>query len=213
MNCDHFCRVYTFRVCVISKVISLTYRSCGRCGPAIVQSAETADRENKGAPLPPTFYYHFIQSIMSQRQSMICELLFPSSILVVKMNRKTLVIVLETEIYIYDISNMRLQHVIETRPTPKRSSPSRAPPITHTLHIPPQCQFPRRFPLITDTTRAVTRSCSIGRRAALLYQVSHRLPNHPCAQGADLRARIEQHPHAPRDGLGEGHRHPCVGRP
>jgi autophagy-related protein 18 len=54
-----------------------------------------------------------------QRQSMICELLFPSSILAVKLNRKTLVIVLETEIYIYDISNMRLLHVIETTPNPE----------------------------------------------------------------------------------------------
>ena len=35
------------------------------------------------------------------------------------MNRKTLVIVLEAEIYIYDISNMRLQHVIETTPNPE----------------------------------------------------------------------------------------------
>lgn len=50
---------------------------------------------------------------------MICELLFPSSILAVKLNRKTLVIVLENEIYIYDISNMRLQHVIETTPNPE----------------------------------------------------------------------------------------------
>lgn len=50
---------------------------------------------------------------------MICELLFPSSILAVKMNRKTLVIVLEAEIYIYDISNMRLLHVIETTPNPE----------------------------------------------------------------------------------------------
>jgi autophagy-related protein 18 len=50
---------------------------------------------------------------------MICELLFPSSILAVKLNRKTLVIVLEVEIYIYDISNMRLLHVIETTPNPE----------------------------------------------------------------------------------------------
>ena len=49
---------------------------------------------------------------------MICELLFPSSILSVKLNRKSLVIVLEMEIYIYDISNMRLLHVIETTPNP-----------------------------------------------------------------------------------------------
>jgi hypothetical protein len=59
-----------------------------------------------------------------QRQSMICELLFPSSILAVKLNRKTLVIVLETEIYIYDISNMRLLHVIETTPNPEGQSMS-----------------------------------------------------------------------------------------
>jgi autophagy-related protein 18 len=50
---------------------------------------------------------------------MICELLFPSSILAVKLNRKSLVIVLEMEIYIYDISNMRLLHVIETSPNPE----------------------------------------------------------------------------------------------
>ena len=50
---------------------------------------------------------------------MICELLSPSSILAVKLNRKSLVIVLEMEIYIYDISNMRLLHVIETSPNPE----------------------------------------------------------------------------------------------
>ncbi|KAK7038843.1 autophagy protein [Paramarasmius palmivorus] len=60
-----------------------------------------------------------LQIVNTKRQSMICELLFPSSILAVKMNRKTLVIVLESEIYIYDISNMRLLHVIETTPNPE----------------------------------------------------------------------------------------------
>ncbi|KAF9818054.1 hypothetical protein IEO21_03015 [Rhodonia placenta] len=59
-----------------------------------------------------------LQIVNTKRQSMICELLFPSSILAVKLNRKTLVIVLEVEIYIYDISNMRLMHVIETTPNP-----------------------------------------------------------------------------------------------
>jgi len=59
-----------------------------------------------------------LQIVNTKRQSMICELLFPSSILSVKLNRKTLVIVLENEIYIYDISNMRLLHVIETTPNP-----------------------------------------------------------------------------------------------
>ncbi len=42
---------------------------------------------------------------------MICELLFPSSILAVKLNRKTLVIVLETEIYIYRY----FKHAVVTR--------------------------------------------------------------------------------------------------
>jgi hypothetical protein len=86
---------------------------------------------------------------------MICELLFPSSILAVKLNRKTLVIVLEVEIYIYDISNMRLLHIIETTPNPEgkrtnyqlheksrvelrqQRAPSHHPLTTLTLHIRP----------------------------------------------------------------------------
>ncbi|KAF9490949.1 WD40 repeat-like protein [Pleurotus eryngii] len=60
-----------------------------------------------------------LQIVNTKRQTMICELLFPSSILAVKMNRRTLVIVLETEVYIYDISNMRLLHVIETTANPE----------------------------------------------------------------------------------------------
>ncbi|RPD61269.1 WD40 repeat-like protein [Lentinus tigrinus ALCF2SS1-6] len=59
-----------------------------------------------------------LQIVNTKRQSMICELPFPSSILAVKLNRKTPVIVLEVEIYIYDISNMKLLHVIETTPNP-----------------------------------------------------------------------------------------------
>ena len=48
-----------------------------------------------------------------QRNSIICELLFPSA---VKLNRQPLVIVLEVEIYIYDINNMWLVHVVKTSP-------------------------------------------------------------------------------------------------
>jgi len=72
-----------------------------------------------GAADQPSSSPRKLQIVNTKRQSMICELLFPSSILAVKMNRKTLVIVLEAEIYIYDISNMRLQHVIETTPNPE----------------------------------------------------------------------------------------------
>lgn len=54
----------------------------------------------------------------TQRQSTICELIFPTSVLAVKMNRKRLIVVLESEIYIYDISTMKLLHTIETGPNP-----------------------------------------------------------------------------------------------
>ena len=71
----------------------------------------------KVRPRPPRTLERSADRPWAQRQSMICELLFPSSILAVKMNRRSLVIVLEAEIYIYDISNMRLLHVIETMPS------------------------------------------------------------------------------------------------
>lgn len=53
-----------------------------------------------------------------QRQSTICELTFPTRILSIKMNRKRLVVVLEDQIYVYDISNMNMLHTIETSPNP-----------------------------------------------------------------------------------------------
>ncbi|KAJ7758587.1 hypothetical protein B0H14DRAFT_2634672 [Mycena olivaceomarginata] len=62
-----------------------------------------------------------LQIVNTKRQSMICELLF---ILAVKLNRKTLVIVLKMEIYMYDISNMRLLHVIQTAEAICALSPS-----------------------------------------------------------------------------------------
>ncbi|KIO18292.1 hypothetical protein M407DRAFT_84119 [Tulasnella calospora MUT 4182] len=71
-----------------------------------------------GAADQPSSSPRKLQIVNTKRQSMICELLFPSSILAVKLNRKTLVVVLEVEIYIYDISNMKLLHVIETTKNP-----------------------------------------------------------------------------------------------
>lgn len=53
-----------------------------------------------------------------QRQSTICELSFQTTILAVKLNRRRLVVVLEERIYIYDISNMKLLHELETSPNP-----------------------------------------------------------------------------------------------
>jgi autophagy-related protein 18 len=61
---------------------------------------------------------NFPAKIVEQRQTTICELTFPTSILAVKLNRKRLIVVLEEQIYVYDISNMKLLHTIETSPNP-----------------------------------------------------------------------------------------------
>ncbi|KAL2024069.1 hypothetical protein VTK56DRAFT_9849 [Thermocarpiscus australiensis] len=54
----------------------------------------------------------------TKRNSIICELTFPTAILAVRLNKKRLIVVLEEEIYIYDISNMALLHTIPTSPNP-----------------------------------------------------------------------------------------------
>ncbi|TFY82015.1 hypothetical protein EWM64_g1995 [Hericium alpestre] len=103
-NCDPFGRVYTMNDGARGIVEMLFCTS-------LIALVGAADQ--------PSSSPRKLQIVNTKRQSMICELLFPSSILAVKLNRKTLVIVLENEIYIYDISNMRLQHVIETTPNPE----------------------------------------------------------------------------------------------
>ncbi|KAI0137535.1 autophagy-like protein 18 [Xylariales sp. AK1849] len=52
----------------------------------------------------------------TKRASVICELTFPSAVLAVRLNRKRLAVVLEDEIYLYDISNMSLLNNIATSP-------------------------------------------------------------------------------------------------
>ncbi|KAJ5120606.1 uncharacterized protein N7515_009994 [Penicillium bovifimosum] len=54
----------------------------------------------------------------TKRQCTICELTFPTTVLAVKMNRKRLVIVLEDQIYLYDIQTMKLLSTIDTSPNP-----------------------------------------------------------------------------------------------
>ncbi|KAI9489406.1 WD40-repeat-containing domain protein [Zychaea mexicana] len=71
-----------------------------------------------GAGEQPTFSPRHLQIINTKRQSTICELTFPASILAVKMNRRRLIVVLEEQIFVYDISNMKLLHTIDTSPNP-----------------------------------------------------------------------------------------------
>ena len=74
-----------------------------------------------GAGEHPSFSPRKLQIINTKRQSIICELTFSTAILSVKLNRKRLIITLEEQIYIYDISNMKLLHTIETSPNPNGS--------------------------------------------------------------------------------------------
>ncbi|RJE20853.1 hypothetical protein PHISCL_06800 [Aspergillus sclerotialis] len=59
-----------------------------------------------------------LQITNTKRQSTICELTFPTTVLAVKLNRKRLVIVQEDRIYLYDIQTMKLLYTIETSPNP-----------------------------------------------------------------------------------------------
>lgn len=59
-----------------------------------------------------------LQIMNTKRQSVICELTFPTTVLAVRLNRKRLVIVLEDQIYLYDIQTMKLLYTIETSPNP-----------------------------------------------------------------------------------------------
>lgn len=56
----------------------------------------------------------------SNRQATICDLIFPSTILLVRLSSKRLVVLLESQIYIYDIASMTLLHTIETSPNTNR---------------------------------------------------------------------------------------------
>ncbi|KAF2121477.1 WD40-repeat-containing domain protein [Lophiotrema nucula] len=54
----------------------------------------------------------------TKRNSTICEMTFRTAILAMRLNRKRLVIVLESELYIYDISNMQMLKNEKTSPNP-----------------------------------------------------------------------------------------------
>ena len=58
----------------------------------------------------------------AQRHSTICEMMFRTAILAMRLNRKRLVVVLESELYIYDISNMQMLKTEKTSPNPNGMS-------------------------------------------------------------------------------------------
>lgn len=58
----------------------------------------------------------------TKRHSTICEMTFRTAILAMRLNRKRLVVVLESELYIYDISNMQMLKTEKTSPNPNGTS-------------------------------------------------------------------------------------------
>lgn len=56
----------------------------------------------------------------SKRQVTLCDLIFPSTILLVKLSINRMVVLLESQIYIYDLATMTLLHTIETSPNTNR---------------------------------------------------------------------------------------------
>lgn len=155
-------------------LLHVSPRSRRRIRPAPVKPTQAADRQYKGERR--LYCSHGTRSI-SKRKSIICELLFPSSILAVKMNRKTLVIVLETEIYTYDISNMRLLHVIETTPNPEGEFTLyiRTCRINYRFYQPSARFLPRRTIHISPTHRQSHRHPPHSQ----LQLRRHRRPLHP----------------------------------
>lgn len=103
-NVDPFGKVYSKSdgPCSIVEMLFCT---------SLVAIVGTADSQPSSSPRK-------LKIVNTKRQSTICELIFPTVVLGVKLNRRRLVVILEEEIYIYDISNMKLLHTIETSPNP-----------------------------------------------------------------------------------------------
>ncbi|TXT04370.1 hypothetical protein VHUM_04137 [Vanrija humicola] len=105
LNCDPFGKVHSKNDQGATGVVEMLFCT------SLVALVGAPDQQASNSPKK-------LQIVNTKRQSTICELIFPSSVLAVKMNRKRLIVVLENEIYIYDISTMKLLHTIETGPNP-----------------------------------------------------------------------------------------------
>ena len=120
-NCDPFGRCYIKRMDIHmgdNNHGRLTHKA-GNGGIAIVEMLFcTSLVALVGIGDQPSASPRRLQIVNTKRQSTICELTFPKSVLAVKLNRKRLVVVLEEQMYIYDISNMKLLHTIETSSNP-----------------------------------------------------------------------------------------------
>jgi hypothetical protein len=120
----------------------------------------------------------------AKRHSTICEMTFRTAILAMRLNRKRLVVVLESELYIYDISNMQMLKTEKTSPNPNGSYVILPPPYntnrpqqfalsprlqrTTTSYIP--CpQKPHRLPSNRPRMRHPSRTMSLRLAAKSSY--------------------------------------------
>ncbi|PRP84891.1 hypothetical protein PROFUN_06742 [Planoprotostelium fungivorum] len=67
----------------------------------------------------PDFTPRKLHIINTKAQKSICELNFVTPILSVRLNKKRIVVVMETKIHIYDISTIKILHTIDTVPNPR----------------------------------------------------------------------------------------------
>ncbi|GAA5967556.1 hypothetical protein JCM11641_005692 [Rhodosporidiobolus odoratus] len=102
-NCDPFGKVYG-QTDGSTSIVEMLFCT------SLVALVGAGDRPNSST--------RRLQIVNTKRQSTICELTFPTTILAVKLNRRRLVVVLSERIYVYDISNMKLLHEVETSANP-----------------------------------------------------------------------------------------------
>ncbi|GMM34588.1 Atg21 protein [Saccharomycopsis crataegensis] len=99
-NCDPFGECFSQRESGGNKIIEMLFSTSL---VAVVNNASTRR----------------LKIINTKRKSVICELTFPSAVIRVKLNRKRLVVVLVDQIFVYDVSCMKLLHTIETTRNPQ----------------------------------------------------------------------------------------------
>ena len=167
---------------------------------------------------------------MLQRQSTICELTFPTTVLAVRMNRKRLVVVLEDQIYLYDISNMKLLYTMETSPNPhgtlqhqqdsveKRVTDQNSHLHTITLvrKLLPSLSPPTESgtvvlcPTLSRPTRRCARSAYERRRPPLRHYQARGNQRSGSTPLASVLHRRQRHRDPPGHRLRQGHHHPCL---
>lgn len=103
-NCDPFGKCYTQKDGAIG-IVEMLYSTSLLALVGLGEEQNNSPRK--------------LRIINTKRQTTICEMTFPTSVLAVRMNRERLVVLLEETIYVYDITTMRLLHTIETPSNPR----------------------------------------------------------------------------------------------